>query len=129
MPGIKRGQSLNGLSQEKILDLYEIFKKKSCEKSCELLRVYFIHRFPQSPAGEAFARNGRFREPLKMSQHLTVQEAYRILGVPKGANASIVRSAHRQLTKKFHPDRPEGSVYLTTQLNLARDLLLKKAHI
>ncbi len=125
---MERGQSLNALSQEKIFSLYSSLKQRSCHKSCELVRVYLLHRFPHSPASQALAREQRLQKPLEASGgHLTLREAYYILGVPKGADASTVRSAHRQLTKKLHPDRPEGSVYLTTQLNLARDLLLKKA--
>ncbi len=124
-PGMERGQPLNVLSQEKILDLYRFFKQQSCHKSCELLRVYLVHRFPHSARDHALACESNLQKPLEISGHLTLKEAHSILGIPKGVSASVVRSAHRQLTKKLHPDRPEGSAYLTTQLNLARDLLLK----
>lgn len=57
-------------------------------------------------------------------QGMTVVEAARILGVAPDAGAPAIRSAHRRLIGKNHPDRG-GNDYLATQINAARDVLLK----
>jgi curved DNA-binding protein CbpA len=37
------------------------------------------------------------------------EDLYRILGVPRNADESEIRSAHRALAKKYHPDAGTGS--------------------
>lgn len=56
---------------------------------------------------------------------LTVEEAYAILGLPPGADASAIRAAHHRLMKQFHPDLG-GTDYLATKINRARDVLLRR---
>ena len=51
-------------------------------------------------------------------------EARSILDVPRGADATAIRAAHRRLIATVHPDRG-GSAELTRRINAARDLLLK----
>jgi hypothetical protein len=50
-------------------------------------------------------------------------EARDLLGVPAGADADAIRSAHRRLLATIHPDRG-GSTELAGRANAARDLLL-----
>ena len=56
-------------------------------------------------------------------QAMTRADAYAILGLQPGADDQAVKSAHRQLMARFHPDRG-GSDYLAALINRARDLLL-----
>lgn len=54
----------------------------------------------------------------------TVEEALEILGLEPGASAEEITSAYKKLMKKVHPDQ-EGSEWMATKLNQAKDLLLK----
>ena len=65
-----------------------------------------------------FRRRGATRGP-SMSR----EEASGLLGVPVDAAPDAVRSAHRRLVARVHPD-VGGSVDLTARVNAARDVLL-----
>lgn len=56
---------------------------------------------------------------------LTEQEALDILGLEQGASENDIKLAHRRIIQKLHPDRG-GSTFLASQVNDAKDLLLKK---
>lgn len=50
-------------------------------------------------------------------------EARRVLGVAPGADAEAIRTAHRRLVARVHPDQG-GSADLAGRVNAARDILL-----
>jgi hypothetical protein len=58
------------------------------------------------------------------SGDMTVSEAYAILGLTPGATPEQIKEAHHRLMIKLHPDHG-GSDYLATQINRARDILLR----
>lgn len=55
---------------------------------------------------------------------MTRQQAADLLGVEVNASDDDIRTAHKRLMQKIHPDRG-GSEPLAKQINLAKDLLLK----
>ncbi|MBR72403.1 MAG: hypothetical protein CMM30_05615 [Rhodospirillaceae bacterium] len=52
------------------------------------------------------------------------EQALEILGLDKDASDADIKAAHKELLKKVHPDQG-GSKYLASQINRAKDLLLK----
>jgi hypothetical protein len=58
------------------------------------------------------------------SRGMTVDEAYLVLGLGRGATRDDVQAAHRNLMKRFHPDQG-GTTYIASQVNEAKDVLLR----
>jgi DnaJ-domain-containing protein 1 len=56
---------------------------------------------------------------------VSVEEAYEILGLARGADAEAIKAAHHRLMKQLHPDHG-GTDYLATKINRARDVLLRR---
>ena len=63
-------------------------------------------------------------KPNIKATSMSSADALKILDLPAGASKSEVLQAHKRLIHKLHPDKG-GSTYLASQLNNARDTLLK----
>ncbi|MGZ9109402.1 MAG: DnaJ domain-containing protein [Micavibrio sp.] len=55
---------------------------------------------------------------------MTRAEALQILGLTEGASRDDIQDAYKRLMMKAHPDQ-QGSEWMATKLNEARDFLLK----
>ncbi|MCI5049244.1 MAG: DnaJ domain-containing protein [Rickettsiales bacterium] len=53
--------------------------------------------------------------------------AREVLGINAEANKREIIAAHRRLMRHIHPDRG-GSAYLASQINQAKEVLIKGAH-
>ena len=125
MDGTVRQGELEGrrLSQ---LDLSQLEKLLHvCQgdlQSASLLRAYMqrTHANWQTGEGGGSAGTDDFEDSA-----MSTETAAQILGIPPNAPEADIRSAHRSLAQKLHPDRG-GNDYLTRKINQARDILLKK---
>ncbi|MBL4783745.1 MAG: hypothetical protein JKX92_16040 [Porticoccaceae bacterium] len=84
-----------------------------------LLRLLGIVKTIQS------ARKNHQSSPPPPATLMTEKEALDILGLQMKASKEDIISAHKRLIQKVHPDKG-GSKHLATQLNSAKDFLLKK---
>lgn len=70
------------------------------------------------------AFNGASSRDSSMGSAMTRQQALDILGLEGNPTVEEIKSAHRQLIQKLHPDRG-GSTLLAKQVNEAKQVLLK----
>ena len=72
------------------------------------------------------SNNTQQEAPRQQANSLDMNEsqALAILGLKAGASEDDIIRAHRSLMQKIHPDRG-GNDYLASQLNAAKELLLK----
>ncbi len=96
--------------------------RTSDPQAAQLLEAYLDRRFP-----DWHVRAGQSRDSGQAGGQtdgpMSVEEAYEILGLEPGASKADIRSAHRSLMKKMHPDHG-GSTYFAAKINQAKDLLL-----
>ncbi|MEO1170357.1 MAG: DnaJ domain-containing protein [Pseudomonadota bacterium] len=67
-----------------------------------------------------------YRSQQLRRARMPVDEARQLLGVDEDADQASIRSAHRRLIAKVHPD-VGGSAELARRVNAARDILLSEA--
>lgn len=89
-----------------------------------LLEPYLDRRSPGWRVDAEGDRDPRPRRPPNPGA-MTQEEAYQVLGLQRGATAEEIRSAHRSLMKRAHPDQG-GSAERAARVNAARDRLLNR---
>lgn len=95
-------------------------------QSLALLEAYLDRRAPAWREDvQGNAGTGNMGGGSGLDAAMPEEEAYQILGLQPGADAEAVRSAHRSLMKKLHPDHG-GSDYLAARINRAKDVILRK---
>ncbi|WP_205648516.1 J domain-containing protein [Acuticoccus kandeliae] len=122
------GRRLSDLSEKDVIAVW-----RECaddEQSRLVVEAYLDRRRPEWREDvEGHAHGGAGGSGGARGAHssgaMTEQDAYEVLGLKPGAGETEIRAAHRRLMKEMHPDRG-GSAYLATQLNLAKDVLLRR---
>ena len=119
LQGDHRGRELRDLTTAEIVVLLAVCRVED-PQAVPLLETYLDRIDPEwrTPAA------GPGEPPRPRDGPMSVDEAYRILGLAPGADAAEVRRAHRDLMLKVHPDRG-GSDYLAAKINEAKDVLLR----
>jgi hypothetical protein len=123
LAGRFQGRELDTLARPDCLELYAT-RRRDDPEGASLLEAYLDRRFAawrDADQGQGEAR-GRAR---RGGETMTRDEAYEILGLPKGAGAEEIVRAHRALMKKLHPDHG-GSTALAARVNQAKDVLLNR---
>ena len=125
LKGAFRGRTLDSLEHRELLVLLSECRRNDSE-SARLLEAYLDRRlggdWRRGEANEDAAggphRAGAAEVPMTMPQ------ALQILGLEPDASRAAIVEAHRRLIQKLHPDRG-GSSYLASQINRAKDVLLR----
>lgn len=108
------GSSLDQMELQQLQLLLDYCHREE-QESAQLLTNYLNHRF-----GDSWQQ----QTATPSSETIDRDAAYAILGLQAGASKADIVQAHRKLMLKMHPDRG-GSDYLASQINQAKDLLIK----
>ncbi len=108
--GRHAGQRLGALSRAQLEELLADLAPDD-RRSRWLLNAYMARRF------------GNRAAPPPSVDPTDADEAWRILGLEKGASREEILRAHKRLMQRLHPDRG-GNDYLAAKVNAARDRLL-----
>ena len=107
-------------------DLAELWRecRFSDMQSATLIEAYLDSLHPDWREDQRYSNSGAYADGAEPSQGgMTRDEAFDILGVKPDATEEEIRTAHRELMMKLHPDRG-GSGYLAARINMAKDVLL-----
>jgi hypothetical protein len=118
LSGSFAGRQLSSLSREELSALLHECLLRDMQ-GAQLLRAY-MERIGMQP-GEG-GDGGRPPGTNAMS----VDEAYDVLGLQRGAGIEEIHAAHRALMKKYHPDQG-GTTYLASKINEAKEVLLRQS--
>lgn len=89
-----------------------------------LLEPYLDGRFPGWRAAEEVDGDPRDRR-ARFTSRMSEDEAYQVLGLPRGATRDEIVRSHRAAMKKWHPDQG-GSADLAARANEAKEVLLRR---
>ena len=123
LQGAYAGRAFGDLALDDLLGLFEECLRAD-EKGAQVLEAYLDRsrhtgwRDAMDARGAAGGTDGRTG-----AAEMTIAEAREILGVGEDAGADEIKTAHRDLMQRNHPDRG-GSTYLAAKINLAKELLL-----
>jgi hypothetical protein len=119
------GMRLDELGAAELLDLLRECRADD-EDGARLLEAYLDRIRPDWRDELHDERAGGPARPA--GGDMTVEEAYAVLGLAPGADAEAVKAAHHRLMVKLHPDHG-GSDFLASQINRARDVLLRRTAV
>lgn len=117
------GRRLAEVPPEALGELHAICRGADPE-GARLLETYLDRRHPGwrvDAQGDPDPRAGRPLHPGAMTE----EQAYQILGLERGASLQEIRTAHRALMKRLHPDQG-GTAEGAARINAARDRLTNR---
>ncbi|NEX15736.1 MAG: molecular chaperone DnaJ [Halochromatium sp.] len=114
-----QGQRLSDLALEQLLRMLELYEETD-EQSAAVLTAYLEREHPDWREQAAEEQSAHASATARA---MTREDALAILGLEQSADPEQIRTAHRRLMQKLHPDRG-GSDYLAAQINAAKALLL-----
>lgn len=129
--GMVRKGRFQGAALE-TLDMYELMSllqdcAASDPASAQVVEALLDRQFPdwheEAASGAHHGAPHDNEAPSGADGNMTRDYAYQVLGLEPGASADDIRSAHRELMQKLHPDRG-GSTVLAAQINQAKEVLL-----
>jgi hypothetical protein len=121
LDGPFKGRELSALRLDELLRMHELYRERDAQ-SLAVLETY-LDREHGSDWREQVRPGPGPGAAAKHGSGLTEDEARSILGVGAEADAEVIRTAHRRLMQRLHPDRG-GSDYLAAQINAAKRRLL-----
>lgn len=125
------GRALSELDMTELKELVAALQQGDPQEAA-LIEAYLNQRAPgwqdgqgARSAGSGYGSwsGGAGQRRRSGSGGMSIDEAYEVLGVARSATVAEIRSAHRQLIKKVHPDQG-GSTYLAARINEAKEVLL-----
>ncbi len=128
LSGTHEGSRLSELTLVDIEQLYRVYLVEE-NKSADLLSAYAERRFGadwQCGEGASQGEESGRGETGFSNTTMDRKNALEVLGLDKTATEDEIREAHKNLMQKLHPDHG-GNNYLATQINRAKDVLLKGA--
>lgn len=124
------GRALSSLSCNELFELLQELRRNDAQ-GVLLLEAYLDRQFRgwrEAGTNRSQRENSQQEREQSRTWHerrhgMTVNEAYDVLELKPGASSAEIRSAHRKLMMKFHPDQG-GSTYLAARINEAKEVLL-----
>lgn len=118
------GRSLGSLGLQDLLSLL-LDCQRDDPRAVPLLETYLDRHHPdwRDQAGADADGDRHHDGHAATGESMDIETACRILDVSPDAGPDEVKTAHRRLMNKLHPDHG-GSSYLAAQLNQAKDVLL-----
>lgn len=114
--GPHSGATLDQLDQAALVGLWRHYCRED-EQSAALMAAYLDRQYgPQWREEDS--------PPSAAGSDMSREEAAEILGVSPDAGEEEVRTAHKRMMQKNHPDQG-GSTWLASKINQAKDVLLR----
>ncbi len=120
--GLHAGTKLSELTQDQLINLLKVYRLEDHE-SATLLESFLDRAFDSQWRSQKEDENPNDANSFTNNGKMTAEEAYQILGIPNDSDEDTIKTAHRKLMQKLHPDRG-GSTYLAAKINKAKDTLL-----
>jgi len=119
LKGLFAGRNIESLTPADMALLWQDCRN-SDPQSAQIIEVYLDRIHPTWREDVARGESKMGRGP---DGRMLPQEAFEILGLAPGSSEDKIRSAHRDLMLKLHPDRG-GSTYLAAKINEAKNVAL-----